>query len=153
MENNVLDQQMKSGSAEIGLSLDALDYIRQTAKWAKFFAILGFIFCAIMILGGIFAGSMLGTMGGGGALGAAGMGGLVGFVYILFSLLYFFPCLYLYRFSVNAQTAIDSRNTEQMTQAFRWLKSNFRFFGILTIVILSLYLVIAIFALIMAGMR
>jgi hypothetical protein len=51
---------------------------------------------------------------------------------------WFIPTWYLFRFSMLAIKAVrDSTGT--LTAAFRNLKSAFKFFGIFTIVILSLY--------------
>jgi hypothetical protein len=66
-------------------------------------------------------------------------GGALTVGYLIFAALWFFPCLYLYRFATQMQQAIQSNEQLKIQQSLRNLKSYFRFVGILFIVILSLY--------------
>lgn len=59
---------------------------------------------------------------------------------VLGSLLYFFPCLYLYRFSAQAKIAVEAEDQESLTSSMQNLKSMFKFMGILTIILISLYI-------------
>lgn len=133
-------------------------YLKETARWAKFMAILGFIFCAFYVLVALFAGSFmarLSTLGGGGAATGAGMigGGLITVIYILIAVLYFFPCLYLYNFAAKMQTALRSNDQDQLNLSFRNLKSCYRYMGILMIIALGLIALGCIFAVIGLAMR
>jgi hypothetical protein len=126
-------------------------YLMETAKWGKFLAIIGFIGCGLLVLIALFAGtaisSLSSTMGGPGA----GFGGLITVFYILFALLYFFPLYYLYNFSVKMQAAIRSNDQSALQAALANQKSCYKFVGILTIVVLSLYLLAFFAALIFAS--
>lgn len=126
------------------LQIDGLStgYLAETAKWAKFLSIVGFVVCAIMLLAGIFMGTVMGSLSSmGGAAGTfAGAGSVfISIFYVAIAALYFFPCLYLYRFSIAMKTAIQTNEPIQLQASFRNLKSCFRFMGILTIIILSFY--------------
>ena len=155
MENNYLDDNIKSGSVDVGLNLEGLEYLRQAGKWGKFLAILGFIFCGLIALVGLFAASSFNTISSmsGTPIPMAGLGGLLTFVYLLIAALYFFPCLSLFRFSTNAIEAANSKNSEHVTEALKNLKSNFKFVGIIAIIGISFYLLIFVFAIFMAAMR
>src|SRR5687768_13598691 len=113
--------------------------LAETARWGKFLSIVGFIMCAFLVIAALFAGSLIaGTMAGVEGMGAIG-GGAITFIYLLFALLWFMPCLYLYNFSSKMQIALRSNDQRQMTTAFSNLKSCLKFMGIFTIIMLCLY--------------
>jgi hypothetical protein len=122
----------------------------ETTKWGKFLAIVGLIMSAMIVLLGLF---MIGGVGGAFDEVYPGIGGSiggVGFIYILFSLLYILPSLYLLRFSNKLKRGITLNDQESCSQAFTSLKRLFLFMGVLTIVVLSLY-GLAILFMIMGG--
>jgi len=127
-----------------GLGIDLLseDFLRNAAKWGKFLAIMGFIMIAMIVIFAFFAGSLIGKvmsgMGGNGAAGLMGGGFFTAF-YLPLAILYFFPVLYLYRFSVKMQDGLRTRDQQLVTESFRNLKSLFKFMGILTVIILGFY--------------
>ncbi|MBF9252945.1 hypothetical protein I2I11_06555 [Pontibacter sp. 172403-2] len=127
-----------------GLAIDwrSEDFLRNTAKWGKFLAIMGFIMIALMVVLALFMGSIMGSamsgMGGNGAAGFMGSGFFTVF-YLIFALLYFFPVLYLYKFSTKMQDGLRTRDQESIAESFKNLKSLFKFMGILTLVILGFY--------------
>ncbi len=104
-----------------------------------------------MILMAIFLGGIMasaGSMAGSAGMGALG-GGIISVIYVIVALLYFFPIYYLNKFAVNVKRAISSNDSAQMTEAFRFLKSHYKFIGILMIIMLSIYaliFIISIFA-------
>ena len=119
----------------------SFNYLGETARWAKFIAIIGFIFCALMVMIALFAGTIFASMFA--AMGA-GAGPVIGstvftVVYLVFAALWFFPCLYLYRFASQMQSAIHNNEQNKIQTSFRNLKAYFRFLGILFIIILSFY--------------
>ncbi|GMQ24652.1 hypothetical protein Aoki45_13340 [Algoriphagus sp. oki45] len=124
----------------ITLERPALGFLMETARWGKLLAILGFIGLGLLVLMGFFYGALISAMVGD-ELGniPASFSWIMGFAYLLIALLFFFPVLYLYRFSVKTQSSVRSKNTVELTQAFSNLKSVFKFFGIYTIVILAIY--------------
>ncbi len=141
MENSTLDNDFTTPA---GLTIDpeTQAYLKETAKWAKFLAIVGFIMAGFMVIMGLFMGTMMSTLG-------SGMGGDVpGFpmwimsaIYILFAILYIMPMLYMYRFATKMQTALLHENQTVLTSSFENLKSLFKFAGIMTIIMLALYAV------------
>ncbi|MCU4165261.1 hypothetical protein [Carboxylicivirga caseinilyticus] len=121
-------------------------YLLEASKWAKFLSIMGFIGIGLMVIGGIFATIGL-SIAGGMSNGITGVPmGLFGVIYLLLALIYYFPVSYLYKFSTQTKQAILLNNTFTLTSGFGNLKSLFKFMGILTIVILSMYLLIIIIA-------
>jgi len=147
-----MEQNTTSNLFELHVDQIGASYLKETARWAKFFAILGFIVCGLMLLGGLFAGSLISaafsTLGG--AASSAGFmgGGFITVIYIAFALLYFFPCLYLFNFASRMQVALRSNDQESLNQSFKNLKSCYRFFGILAIICIGLWVLTIIFAII-----
>ncbi len=137
--DETLDTGVHSGG---GLTNEGRAYLLETAKWARFLAIVGFVFIGLMIIAGIFMGSIMGSaMGAAGDMGMAGMmgGGAMTVLYILLAALYFFPTLYLYRFATQTRAALSGTGGGDVTQGLGNLKSTFKFMGILMIVIIALY--------------
>jgi hypothetical protein len=130
----------------IEIGQEGIGYLNITRKWTMFLAILGFIGLALMLIGVVAIGALLPLLG----LGDASLGSLeitlMVVVLLLISALYFFPVLYLFRFSVHTKNAVETLSPEKLSQALKNLKSCFRFIGIFTIIIICLYILIFIFA-------
>lgn len=126
-----------------GISAEIKGYLKETAKWSKFLSIVGFVMVGIMVIAGL----IMGTVGAsafsalGPDAGPMGMlgGGMFMVIYLLLALLYFFPTLYLYRFSSKMQTALNSDSQNDLTESFKNLKSVFKFWGIFTAIFIGLY--------------
>lgn len=146
-------EQNTSNLFELQIDHQSNAYLRETAKWAKFLAIVGFIGCALIILVGIFAGSVMATTFGelGGGFGG-GMGVVMAVIYILLALLAFFPYLYLYRFANQMQVALRNNDQAALSTSFGNLKSCFKFVGILTIIVLAFYALALVFGVLGATM-
>jgi hypothetical protein len=138
MENN-----SAFDSFELQLTESAKLFLRETAKWGRFLSIVGYVVIGLMVLGAfaMFAlGGAMESLGGGMAGGMMAMGGTaIGIIYLLIALLYFFPVMYLYKFSTKTLAAFNNNNTEQLTDAFENLKSHYKFVGILTAIVLGIY--------------
>jgi hypothetical protein len=109
----------------------------EAAQWSKFLAIVAFIGIGLTLIITIFT------------IAAAASGPyfsrfeLIPLLLTIVILgLYFFPALHLYNFSVKMKTGIQQNQAYDMEDAFEAIKSFFKFIGILTIVILSIYLLI-----------
>ena len=136
---------------ELQLDQPSTAYLGEAAKWAKFLAIMGFIFCMLFVVFALFAGTIMGA-----AMSAAGSGipsmfgsGIVTVFYLLIAALYFFPCLYLFKFSSQLQDAIRDHEQNKLQGSFKNLKSCFKFLGILTIISIAIYVLFIIGALVM----
>lgn len=141
MENTqVLDNDYAAGK-ELGLTGQSIQFIAETAKWGTFLSIIGFIGIGFMVLMGLVMGTMMSSFGD--IPGMGGMGaGFISMFYIIFAFLYLYPCLQLFKFSKLAKQAIASNDTPQMTTALGHMKSLFKFMGILTIIMLALYVLL-----------
>ncbi|HEU4496451.1 MAG TPA: DUF5362 family protein [Flavobacterium sp.] len=139
---------------EMQLTETSKGFLREIAKWAYFLSIIGFIMVGLFVIGALAFGSIFaaaGSMGGTmGALGAMG-GTFITLFYLLLAAVYFFPVYYLYKFSSNAKTAFRNNDTESLTRSFGYLKSHYKFLGILTIVFIALYVLVIMFSILGAA--
>src|SRR6185369_17044845 len=94
--------------ADLQVDQTAQSQLKETAKWAKFLSIVGFVMCGLLVLLGILMATVMSRFSSSSSMGglAGGMGAIVSIFYIAFAILYFFPCLNLFRFSIKAQSAI-----------------------------------------------
>ncbi|WP_153800698.1 DUF5362 family protein [Foetidibacter luteolus] len=134
---------------ELHIDQPASAHLYSSAKWGKFLAIVGFVFCGLALLLAAFTGTFLNTlasMDGGGRYSNAGVLGATTLtvIYVVCAILYFFPCLFLYNYSSSMLKALESQDQEKLVRSFSQLKSCFKFLGVLTIIGLALYALILI---------
>ncbi|MFI5185916.1 MAG: DUF5362 family protein [Chitinophagales bacterium] len=147
MEQQVQNQE----SSLFGLNIDPVikSHLSETARWAKFLAIVGFICCALIVVFGIFFVSNIGSFersyGFNEGPSLSSLGPTMVVMYILIAVLYFFPCLFLLRFSNKMKTALAADNQADLTVSFQNLKVLFRYVGILTIIVLTIYVLALLF--------
>jgi len=153
---------MEQQNAQLfGLSLDATSrrFLSETAKWGRFLSIIGFIICALMIIAGIVFTLLISSSKNvfddynSSPIKFGALGPVIGFFYILLAILYFFPCLYLNRFSNKMTRAINSEDQVSMTAGFENLKSLFKFCGVVTIIIIACYVLAFVIGIVAATGR
>ena len=128
LDDTQLNERHLQVSQSVRVALDSMTY------WAKFLAIVGYIGLGLMVLGGL--GMIFGSFDayyGSGSILAMGL------VYLVMAAIYFFPVHSLFKFAINMRAALTSNNQGKINAGFLNVASNFRFVGIMTIVVLSLY--------------
>jgi hypothetical protein len=147
-----MEQEIQNQGPLFGLNVDPIikSHLSETARWAKFLSIMGFIGCALLVLCGIFFASAFSTFDRRyGTYDSPSMTSTVGpmmmVIYILIAIVYFFPCLFLLRFSNKMKTALATDDQADLTKSFQNLKVMFRYVGILTIIVLSLWVLAFVF--------
>ncbi len=151
-----MENSLENKKVEIGQ--EALGYFDTTRKWTMFFAILGFVILGLMLVGGLvavtfvrkLASGMSGMEGmeGMGSLGAAGgMASIMLIImFLIIAVISFFPYFYLLKFSQHAKRAVSTLDANEMTLAFKNIKSYWKYLGILVIILLAVYLIIFLIA-------
>ena len=152
-----MEQQNQNQDADLfGLSIDTTgrEHLTEAAKWARFLAIVGFVFIAlfavIAIAGGSYIANMFGRVNQYNEISSGfttGMTIAIIIYYLCIGLLVFFAYLFLYRFAVNMRMALHGNNQEFLNRSFQNLKILYRYWGILTVIGLiffALFFVIAI---------
>lgn len=120
---------------------DIRSYMYDMVRWTKFLAIVGFVFTALIAMMGIGAGAfikVMTAMSPGSPLAALGTGFLTVY-FLLIALLYFYPSFLLLKHSNAAKKAILYGEQEGLSAAMLALKSFFKFWGILMIILIALY--------------
>jgi hypothetical protein len=140
-------------SHELQVNAPVQKYLLETARWAKFLAIVGFVFCGLMVVLGFFIPSVIMKIPPYNTLPqnfTATMATVMSVVYVFIALLLLLPCTYLLRYSLKIQSSFHEESQETFESALRHLRSLFRFYGILVIALLSLYLLIFVIMMIVA---
>lgn len=134
-------------TADLQVDSIAFAHLHETARWAKFLAIVGFIIAGLLLLAAIFAGTFLGKMSGAGLSGSQSMmgAGFLSAVYIVIAAIYFVMCLFLYRFAAKMQIALQSTDQDNFNLSLHNLKLVYRITGIIVIVYLALVALALIF--------
>ena len=128
---------------ELKVTPISTEYLREIAKWTKFLSILGMIGMAFYVLVGIFMTILfyLGSSFGPSQNNAGAVAILpLLFMMIIICAIYIAPIWWLYKFSSNLNQAIILKNTEQLTTAFSFLNKHYKFIGIMTLIVIGLYI-------------
>jgi hypothetical protein len=146
-----MEQNITPNTFALQVDNGNIPYLAEAAKWAKFLSILGFIFCALIIIAALLMGTAFSAvfsqlqsqnMAGLGAVG----GTVLMIYYIVIAIVYFFPCLFLFNFASKMQTSIRNNDQVYLNTSFRNIKSFFKFWGIVTIIVLCIFVIAIIFA-------
>jgi hypothetical protein len=157
--NSSLEGYVEIKNQKIELEGVTLLYMNEIRKWTQFMSILGFVVIGLLALVGVIfliASVTRPSM----QIDEFGilLGPWMGICYILLAVVYFFPVLYMYRFSTFAKQSLlqissGESSNELMAKAIVYLKRHFRYVGIFTIAILAVYLLVIIGLLIALTIR
>lgn len=132
---------------------DMHSYIYDMAKWANFLGIVGFVISAFLLLAALTVGptinanpEMAKTLGQLGAMD----GTTISIVFLFYGLLIFYPSLLMVRYAMKAKQGVLYGEQENLNEAMNRLKSLFKYFGILAIVFIGLY-VVTLFSAVLGG--
>lgn len=142
-------EEFKPEQEALHLDANSSSYMLETARWAKFLAIIGFVAMAIIMLGAVAL--MFNPMAeeSGTAYNAGYKTGMFLFYAILVTI-FFYPMYALLKFANLIKAAVQNVNQQEFDEAFRYLKNTFKFWGIYTIILLFIYGATIIFALTIA---
>ena len=135
-----------SESKKIEIEQETINDLDSTRKWTMFLAIMGFIGIGIILSIGLFAGVFLSIF----KTGDTPIGITEGLVFIpvlIVAVIYFFPVLFLFRFSKHTAFAVKNLDKQALSKAVKNLKSYYIFLGILVIFLITAH----VFAFIAAG--
>lgn len=125
------------------LSKTSLNFLYDAARWARFIAILGFIFIGFMVLLGILIGPILSALNEEvGAFNASPLfmsSGIISIIYVIIGIIFFFPVYFLFQFSNGVVKAYKSADEDQLNASIHFLKMHFKFIGILVIISIAIY--------------
>ena len=126
-------------------------YLTEMAKWARLLSILGLILAVLMVIAGLvmaFIGSSVNSFAG-----LRGMGPAIGIIYIVLGLLYMYPSWVLLKFASVMPSALKKSDQLLVNEALKNLNSCFRFWGILSVIIIGLYVLVIVGSMLFATFR
>ena len=132
-------------SGEVMLTARAMEMLRLTRPWVRIVSIVMFVLAGLMAVGG----AILALVSVSGR--ARGMAP-VGLVYVAMACLYIAPAVYLFRYGANISQLLLHRRDEQLEMALQSQKSFWKFVGVAMVIVIGLYLLIAVVALLVAGL-
>lgn len=131
------------------LQEEAKQYVRSMGRWYKFFGILSIVGCVFMVLGAIMMLAVGGMMDEGmknyEMYNSEGMGSmptwLIGILYLVCAGLMVPVIVYMLRGAKAAETAVALNSNEAALGFLSNSKSYWKFYGIMTIVMLALCII------------
>ena len=135
--DDLLDDRTPN-SNELTFNQPVRDYLKESAGWSKFLAIVGFVFLGLSVLSIIFLAvnmARFSQIGG-------GIGGGFILLYVIFTAIFAIPVYHLYNFANKAQEALLRENQSLLVGAFSSHKTVFKFYGIVMIIFLAIYALI-----------
>lgn len=137
------------------VSEDMRSYIYDTAKWANFLAVVGFVIAGLMIVTSFTLGAAMSTNPELSKLLSTSALSPIGFT--IFCLVYafaiFYPSLLLFKYSSKAKLGVLYGEQASLDEAFSKMKSLFKYWGIITILFISLYILLIIFSVVTGATR
>lgn len=131
-------------------------YLYDMSKWARFLSVVGFVISAFLTLGSFGIGAavtanpgMLNQLGPLGGIGATG----ITIFYLLLALFFFYPSLLLLRFSAKVKQGVLFGDQENLNDAIAHVKSLFKFWGVITIVLIASYFLLLLAVLSGGGIK
>lgn len=133
-EHNLLNEELQFTQGIKSL-------LGESARWAKFLSIVGLILSGLIVLLALAMPAIINTLNSMQQSEMFPEGSKTGITinFLIVATMIFFPSLFLLRFSNAMKKALEEINQGELETAFSNLKTLFRFYGILTIIILGLY--------------
>jgi hypothetical protein len=154
-----LENYVEIKNQKIELEGVTLLHMNEIRKWAQFISILGFVVVGLLLTVSVIflIASVTRPSMQIDEFGIA-LNPWMGICYLLFAVVYFFPVLYMFRFSTFAKQSLiqissGESSNELMANAIVYLKKHYRYMGIFTIAILAVYLLVIIGFLIAFAIR
>lgn len=147
------DNVTKPKPVDIQFNKETYELLHPISKWAKFLAIVGFTFWALMLISTL--SSMIMRTAGSHAFiigtyehSPMALSWMYLVSYMIIIIIYFFPILYLYNFASRTQKALTLHDPAILHESFLFLKKYFMIIGIFTIIGLT-FLIVSTIAILM----
>ncbi|MFI5453668.1 DUF5362 family protein [Pedobacter sp. UC225_61] len=129
------------------VSEEMRSHLYEIAKWAGFLAIVGFVFTGMMVIGAFTIGAAMNSSPE--IMLMAGQMGRFGSIFftvicLVYAFAVFYPSLLMFKYSSKAKQGILYGEQNSLNDALSKLKSLFKYWGILTIICISLYALLII---------
>ncbi|MDN3588182.1 DUF5362 family protein [Pedobacter aquatilis] len=136
-------EQDKPDEVKLVVTEDMRSYIYDITKWARFISIVGFVISIFVIMAAFSIPALMNSNPGVAAqmsqLGSNGAT-VITVVYFVLGLLLFYPSILLNKIAKKAKQGVLFGDQESLNESFANLKSLFKFWGIVTIVVIAFLL-------------
>lgn len=139
--NNIIDNTADMGSGLVITTASKLQ-LNQIRKWMQFFAILGVVFCVLMLIGSISLFFAFSNQDAYANMPTSSRYSL--YLVPIFAVVIIPATVFAFKFSQAMRTALYTSNPEKAQDAFKNFRNLFRFVGIFTIVSFVFYIFIFI---------
>lgn len=126
-------------SDELTISNEAKNHLFETAKWAKFLAIVSMVMYGLAILIMIVLFFVLNNLPADSLMAQEGIPAWIFLIYIVFILIFLYPILKIYRFATLGKKALLQTDAALLTSALENQLAAYKFYGILIIIALIFY--------------
>ena len=143
------------------VSATAVEQLAATKPWVRFISVMAFIGAGFLLLGaaGMAVVGLLGGMAGSGFPAkaptgqiTAAMGFGIATIYVLLAMIYLYPGVKLWKYASAIASLIQTGRNEDLVAALDQQRSVWKYFGILLICVISIYLVAIIVGVLFAGL-
>jgi hypothetical protein len=141
-----MENEKQTENFDNQLTSAAVGFLQESAKWSKFMAIVGFVGIGLMVLVSLFMAIGFSSMGTANMPELPFSMSAFSIIYVLFAAIYFFPVYYLYQYATKTSAALHSKNKQLLADGLENLKSHHKFLGIFTLILISLYGFVFVFA-------
>ncbi len=127
-------------STDLNIDSIAELHLRETAKWARFLGIIGFIMAILLailafVIPSVF--SRMGEVGGAGMSMVSSMGGMLTFFYLIIAGIMFMVSYFVHKFGTATGIALAQNDQAGLNEGLLNLKRLFRFYGIVVLIYLG----------------
>lgn len=129
-------------SNDLQIDAEGQAHLSQTAKWAKFLAIMGFVFCGFML---IFILAALANYDSSdnssysyNSRNQAMNNGFSIFFITAITVIWFVASLFTFRFATKMRTALQNTDQLSFNESLGNLAKNYKFMGVVTIIYIAL---------------
>lgn len=127
---------------QINLSSKAVAYLNESGKWGSFLAWLVIAILAIFFV--VFVAASFFSAHQTQPFNQSEYKILILVTYFIMAAIYFIPVYYLYNFSKNAKIVVSNKDSNQVENSLKNLKSLFKFYGIFSIIYLAFMLFVGL---------
>lgn len=140
--------------SEAGITQGVIQQLARTKPWVRFISVMVFIGAAFMVLAALGMMLVSGLAGGSSKANpffAGGFGLGFGFFYLVLAFVYIYPGMKLWKYANRIGDLVLSGNATDLESALNEQRSFWKFLGVTTLVIMSLYVLIIVGVLLMGG--